>query len=422
MHKQQPIAKKLKETIQKYYRLEVFKEEKLSFYPTCIVTYEESRESQFNDMQKELKSMGFQARFYAAKKAELKEHNLDLDMTKKRYVVEFEAKEFVDPVEKLKRDRKIQALLLGITTALIILSAFFYLLFIEPYYADLVAQDSERTLLLVGYFCLGMFLIIVVHEFGHILFARYHKLNTSLPFLIPGPPPLGMLGAFVKIKDDPKNRNEKFDVAIGGIVCGILISLVFLLIGLSLSEFVDTQTYLEMRANLYDHTLQQEAQDLSEDLNGFNLLFMIVRALMFEEPTYSTYYGYELPDQILVLHPLAYAGWIGLLLSGLNLIPIPMLDGGHALKAVFSGRYTRIVGLIVGGVIFMVLTGRITLLVSLGCLAVAQDLDPSKRVEDVPDPTVPLTLSRKVFAVCLLVLLILLFPLTFENLIYGIAA
>lgn len=420
------VSEKLKNIVLKYYEIEVFKEQDNLFIPICFVKIEGQKPTDyFEKMQTEFKEIGFQAKFHIPTPQDIKSNKLEqiIDPNIKRYYVAFEAREFKESPKKLQKQTKIQISLAIITSALIIFSAYFYIIYIEPYYGVQYKKNPSSVFWYMFSFCVGMFLTIVVHEFGHFFFAKYHHLDTSYPYLIPGPPPLGMLGAFVKIKRDPQTRNQQFDVSVGGIVFGFIISFVLLIIGLSLSEQINTADYILLRAKYSGRTPYEEAQNISEHLNEYNFLLIWLRGIFFEKPTYSYYYNdFYLPDKIIILHPLAYAGWIGLLLSCLNLIPIPILDGGHTLKALFPGRFTRLIGLIIGGVCFFLLTGQLDLLVALSCTGAMSDLDRKKRVEVVPNPTVPLTKGRKIFALTLIGLIIILFPLTFNNLIYGIGA
>jgi membrane-associated protease RseP (regulator of RpoE activity) len=295
----------------------------------------------------------------------------------------------------------------------------FYISFIEPYYGD-YGNLTPKTIFSIVSFCIGMVLIVVVHECGHIIFSQRHKLKTSFPYLIPGPPPLGMLGAFVSIKDDPHTRNEKFDVAIGGIVLGIIISLVLLMIGFLFSEQIDTNLYIQSMATYSGNTTTEEAQTVYQQLNWYNLLFLGFRASFFKIPPIVNLFGYDLPQQLLVIHPLAYTGWIGLLLSGLNLIPVSFQDGGHLLKAIFPGRFTKLIGMLIAILIWLLLDIELWMFAFWGLPGAMRDLSPDQRPEAVPNPIVPLTRFRKMVALCFIGFFIVLWPISFDRLIFGI--
>jgi membrane-associated protease RseP (regulator of RpoE activity) len=223
---------------------------------------------------------------------------------------------------------------------------------------------------------------------------------------------------FVSIKDDPQTRNQKFDVAIGGIILGIVISGILIVIGLFFSNRIDTNTYIQSLALYSRDPLTEVAQNLNRNINSYNLLFLGIRYLYYEAPVYINLYGYLLPQQVLILHPLAYSGWIGLLLSGLNLIPISFQDGGHVLKTIFPYRFTKLIGMGIGIIIWIIIFQDFWMFALLGLPGAIRDIN--ERLETVPNPTVSLTKSRKLIAICFIGIFIILWPLSFDQLIFGI--
>ena len=376
-------------------------------------------DSVFTQLQDELKPEGFQIKFHPLTDKEKNLYTFEEDgPLSKFYSITFIPKKFGINQSKKNKHTKIQLLLVAITSVMILLSGYFYVIFIEPYYST-AYQSETATYLAIFYFCLGMFAIIVVHEFGHVYFSRRHKIDCSYPFLIPGPPPLGMLGAFVSIREDPQTRNQQFDVAIGGIVFGLLISILLVIFGFFLSEYVDIETYVQLRANQGDRTLQESAEFIAENLNQYDLLFLGLRNLFFQNPSYGYHYGVYLPNQILVLHPLAYAGWIGIVLSGLNLIPISFLDGGHVLKSIFPGKYTRCIGTILGAILLISLSSNLYYFAIFGLPGAMTELNSDKKTYEIPNPMAKFKVSRKIFAIGLMGLFILLYPLSYDNLLFG---
>ncbi|MDD1777269.1 MAG: site-2 protease family protein [Candidatus Helarchaeota archaeon] len=404
------IVDKLKAVISKYYRIEVFQEDKYHFEPICIISATEPRdEAYFRAMQRDFGEIGYSIKFHTLKNEEKRKYNL-VDSTSNYFLVDFEAKDFEKDLSKSTRNKKIQLILLGVTIAMVLLSAWVYDTYFDFYYGGFWALFS---------FCLGMFLIILFHEFGHFFISRFHKLDASLPYLLPGPPPIGMLGAFVSIRDDPQTRNQKFDVAFGGIALGIIISLLLVIIGLIVSTQVDTGYYLQLRYDALGTSLAEEAEFVQENLNSYNYMVLTVRALFFEQVPYANYYGFWLPAKLVLIHPLAFTGWIGLLLSGLNLIPISFQDGGLIFKAIFPYRFTKLLGFVIGLIIFLFLSTYLLFFALFGLFGAINDLNPQVRSDDTPNPMIPLKRSRKILAITILGLFVLLFPLTFNNLMYG---
>jgi membrane-associated protease RseP (regulator of RpoE activity) len=168
-------------------------------------------------------------------------------------------------------------------------------------------------------FSLTLLLILLAHESGHYIASKKHGVEATLPFLIPAPPPflIGTFGAFIKMRAPVKDKNSLFDIGVAGPLAGVLVAIPVLIIGLKLSEvkFID---------------ISPEKCGLSL---GSSLLFELLSKLILG----------ELPENYnIILHPIAFAGWIGLLVTALNLIPVGQLDGGHIAYAVFGERAEKI--------------------------------------------------------------------------------
>ncbi|MHA1797441.1 MAG: site-2 protease family protein, partial [Candidatus Helarchaeota archaeon] len=384
------IIDKIRMIIEKYHDIELFREEVFSVEPTCIIKIDSFKSiDRFKEILNDFREIGYQIKYHPLSDEELEELGLVKEDNIKKYRILFEARHFKtdkDNDKKKKSNLVIQLILLGVTIGMVILSGWFYLTFIDPYFGGLANSPHSFVVSMVT-FCIGMLSIIIFHEFGHYLIARYHELDASLPYLIPGPPPIGMLGAFVSIKDDPRTRNEKFDVAIGGIVLGVIVSLVLVIIGLLLSEQMDMNSFLQFRVACYGKTLEEQAKLVHGNLNSFNLLFLGVRYFLYEPTTFSTHYGYYLPDKILLIHPLAFTGWIGLLISGLNLLPISFFDGGHALKAIYPSKYTKLIGVALSALACLFLNLYLFFFVWIGFIGAIQDLTPDNKSSEIPNPT-----------------------------------
>lgn len=157
--------------------------------------------------------------------------------------------------------------------------------------------------------------ILLSHEMGHYLAARRHGVPATLPFFIPLPlPPFGTMGAVIRMKGVIPNRRALLDIGAAGPYAGLLVSLPLIFIGVRLS------TPIELASTGNDML------SLGEPL----LFRLIVRAAAADPGP-----GFEL-----MLHPLAYAGWVGLFVTALNLLPVGQLDGGHIMYALF-GRKSR---------------------------------------------------------------------------------
>jgi membrane-associated protease RseP (regulator of RpoE activity) len=167
-------------------------------------------------------------------------------------------------------------------------------------------------------FSVTLLTILLCHEMGHYFLARYHDVEASLPYFIPAPPFFlaGTFGAFIRMRSSPPSRKALFDVGAAGPWAGVLVAIPALIIGLLMSDV--------RPAGL----IEEEYLSLGEPL-------------LFSALSYVTL-G-PIPEGMDVfLHPVALAGWIGLLVTFLNLLPVGQLDGGHVAYA-FIGRWHRLV-------------------------------------------------------------------------------
>ena len=188
------------------------------------------------------------------------------------------------------------------------------------------ALESNSSLLLEGLpYSLGLITILGIHELSHYFTAVRYKIATTLPYFIPIPFFLGTFGAFIQMKSPVPNRRALFDVAVAGPLGGFIITIPLLLWGLSLSEIVPLPSM--ENASL----LNVEALD-----PRFSFLFAILVKLVLGS---SFVVG-----KAIHLHPLAVAGYIGLIITALNLMPVGQLDGGHIVHGMFGQRTAIIVG------------------------------------------------------------------------------
>ncbi len=176
--------------------------------------------------------------------------------------------------------------------------------------------------------------ILLAHEMGHYLTCRYYGISATLPFFIPFPPPspIGTMGAFIKIKSPITRKQQLFDVGVAGPLAGFVLAVPAIVYGLSMSKAVPP--------------IPAEGSIIF----GEPLLFKLLSDSMFSGAP---------ANFDLILHPVAFAGWIGALVTALNLFPIGQLDGGHVVYALFGKRSKKfarpvLVAFILMGVLFWV--------------------------------------------------------------------
>jgi len=187
-------------------------------------------------------------------------------------------------------------------------------------------------------FTLSMIAILGAHEFGHYLAGRYHKVQVTLPYFLPLPfpfSPFGTLGAFINMKEMPRNRRILLDIGIAGPLAGLVVAIPVLLIGLSMSHLQQLpvaaavsglgQTQLEGNSILYllaKFSIFGQWLPEPASMGGVSPIMYWLRYFFTGQPL--PYGGLDVS-----LDPVAWAGWGGILITALNLIPAGQLDGGH---------------------------------------------------------------------------------------------
>lgn len=155
-------------------------------------------------------------------------------------------------------------------------------------------------------FTIAIMTVLGSHEAGHYLVARKHGMNTSLPYFIPFPSIIGTMGAIIKHRGPIPNRKALFDVGVSGPLIGLFVSIVVTIIGLLLPPVAQTTAGFQIQLGI-------------PPLFDFITRFIHV-------------------DEAAPLHPVAFAGWVGMLVTALNLIPAGQLDGGHVLRAMLGEK------------------------------------------------------------------------------------
>jgi len=254
-------------------------------------------------------------------------------------------------------------------------------------------------------FAASLLSILLAHEFGHYLAAQAHRSPVSLPYFLPFPgSAFGTLGAFIRLKRPPRNRNVLLDIGLAGPLAGLVVAIPVLLYGLSVSQV---------------GPLPSDPAALG-GLEGNSILYLAAKWLVTGAwlPTPMSYggapavlywlryiaVGQPLPlgGTDVFLSPIAWAGWAGLLVTALNLIPAGQLDGGHLVYVLLGERAIRL----------WPFTVAATLLLGLvwpGWFLWAAMLFLLGRVYATPlDDLTPLTPGRKALAILGIVLFFLL--------------
>jgi membrane-associated protease RseP (regulator of RpoE activity) len=228
--------------------------------------------------------------------------------------------------------------------------------------------------------------ILLAHEMGHYLMARHYKVHATLPYFIPMPISIfGTMGAVIRMASLGANRRVLFDIGMAGPIAGLVLAIPACLIGISMSEVVLRTSVAGNYVNLGSPLLFQWFSDLIK--------------------------GPLPPQYDIQLHPIAFAGWAGMFVTALNLIPVGQLDGGHAAYALFGGRNARYVsGLAALGFVALAIFYTPQWLF-LALLLVVFGL----RHPPTGDDQTPIDAKRKLIGAVMLLLFVLLFtPRPFE--------
>jgi Zn-dependent protease len=263
--------------------------------------------------------------------------------------------------------------------------------------------DLVRDLPLGILFAGSILAILVAHEFGHYTAARYHNVAVSLPYFLPLPIGyIGTLGAAIKLKEPPRNRRVMLDIGISGPLAGLAVAIPILLIGLSLSKIGTLPL--------------SPAESVGHLLEGNSLLYLgakfLIKGEMLPSPVdyggmhpliyWGRYFFLGLPvpygGRDVLMHPMAWAGWVGLLVTAVNLIPAGQLDGGHIIYVLFGRRAARLWPFIIVGLVILRWYLWAVLIFLLG-RTYAQPLDEITQLDD----------RRKVLAIIGLIVLLLVF-------------
>ena len=220
-------------------------------------------------------------------------------------------------------------------------------------------------------FAIALLGILGVHETAHYYAARKHDVKSTLPYFVPAPTFIGTFGAVINVKSPIPDKNSLFDLGFSGPLAGIIVAVPVLIIGIYLSKITPV-------------------------ISGSTIFYpppIMSIIIYFLAPNIPS--GYELQ-----LHPIAFAGWVGIIVTLLNLMPVAFLDGGHIVRSLFNEKIHRIISII--GVFVTFLLGWIPMAILMMLILVL-----NRRHPGALDNVSKLTVSRKILAVVMLIIFIL---------------
>ncbi len=188
---------------------------------------------------------------------------------------------------------------------------------------------------------------LTAHEFGHFIAARIHDVDATLPFYIPFPGYVysainfGTLGAVIRTRSRIPSNKVMFDIGVAGPIAGFVVCVIMLAIGFA------TLPGIEYLQQIHPGFPNEPHLPGTIELAFGNTLFFSGMKALFLNPS-----GYMPPMTEVYHYPMLCAGWFGLFVTALNLLPVGQLDGGHLIYTLFGKKLHGIIGPITGFVLF----------------------------------------------------------------------
>ena len=193
------------------------------------------------------------------------------------------------------------------------------------YYIDPIANPGEMWR--AWPFTAAILFVLLVHEMGHYVASRYHRVDASLPYFIPVPTLIGTMGAIISVRGRIPDRRALFDIGVAGPLAGLVATIGVTIVGLHLDP-------VEAPSALVDST-----ESITIQL-GFPPLIELL-ASAFDRPLYHE-------DPAVSVNPVVVGAWVGAFVTFLNLIPVGQLDGGHILRAMVGDAQAWLATLVPG--------------------------------------------------------------------------
>ena len=225
--------------------------------------------------------------------------------------------------------------------------------------------------------------ILGVHEAGHLIAAKWHKIKTTWPYFIPGVPVYGIptFGAFIQSRGLTVNRDILFDIAIAGPIAGLVIAVIVAVFGVYTSPIIDN----ELAEQLFGTSQLMEMNE--------NIIMKII-IILFDKDG----------DNVqLVMSPIMFAAWLGFLITFLNLLPAWQLDGGHLSRVILGKKWHKIATYASMGVLVLLNYWMMAILI----LILSSRSKDTQPLDDIS----PLSNNRKIMYIGVIILAILCAPL-----------
>jgi membrane-associated protease RseP (regulator of RpoE activity) len=342
----------------------------------------------FYDMKSNINTVAFFCRI-DEETLEEKFESLRLILSEKQYIpmIRFEHGEHIIYIIKKPKSKKRKSVWINII--LLVATVFTTTLAGALQWIDIDQVDwinmFSFTYLWQGFifFSVPLLLILGVHEMGHYYASKKHHVDASLPYFIPLPPPflLGTFGALISTREPIPNRKALLDIGIAGPLCGFLVAIPVSLIGYFLMQ---------------QHPLVVPS-------TGANMVLLPPLLLQWMGSLFS------IPENA-IIHPTMFAGWVGIFLTAVNLLPAGQLDGGHVARAILKEKHKYISWVVVFVLVALSFfyTGWLMFAIIILLFIGTQHQPPLNEIT-------PLDTKRKLLGLIILIIFILSFaPIPFQ--------
>ena len=268
-------------------------------------------------------------------------------------------------------------ILFAVTVTMVLIDGYFRTDFVNS--LAFIGDPFEMSIL----YAFSLIGILGVHESGHLIAAKKHKIKTTWPYFIPGVPVFGIptFGALIQSKGLTINRDILFDVAIAGPIAGLIIAIIVCIFGAYTSPEID---------NVMADELFKESQLMKMNMP----ILMSISLDVFDKGG---------KDTEVIMSPILFAAWLGFLITFLNLLPAWQLDGGHMARALFGKKWHQIATYASMGVLAVLGYWFMALFI----LVLSTRSRDAKPLDDIS----PLTKNRKKMFIVVAILGILCAPL-----------
>ena len=220
----------------------------------------------------------------------------------------------VKPKKKWLSKSFVPRILFVVTVIMVLIDGYYRTDFVNS--LSFIGNPTEMSIL----YAFSLIGILGVHESGHLIAAKKHKIKTTWPYFIPGVPVFGIptFGALIQSRGLTINRDILFDVAIAGPIAGLIIAIIVSMFGAFTSPVIDSM-------------LADELNDERQLMEMNMPIFMIVSLEIFDKG-----------DGHIIMSPIFFAAWLGFLITFLNLLPAWQLDGGHMARSLLGKKWHKI--------------------------------------------------------------------------------